>query len=147
MRRIDKLIIHCSESDFGDAALIKKWHTDPRPAGNGWTDIGYHFVVLNGFRKKRIYVQEDDGKIEAGLPVERQGAHCWGHNKTSIGVCLIGKRLFSAKQLYDALPEIIRMTGTIHNFELKGHYEYSDKKSCPNIDMDMLRKLLRKGGL
>ena len=40
--------------------------------------IGYHYVVLL------------DGTIQAGRPIERQGAHCVGHNANSIGICYIG---------------------------------------------------------
>ena len=144
MRAINKLIIHCSDSDFGDAKLIKEWHTNLPPKGNGWTDIGYHYIILNGHRKRGIYIPEDDGKIEVGRPIEIPGAHCRGHNKVSVGVCIIGRRLFSAKQLYESLPEIIRMIGTTVDIEVYGHYEFTDRKSCPNINMEVLRNLMNR---
>ncbi len=162
-RHIDKIIIHCSDSDFGDVEIIRKWHTlskmppeiaakikagtlpksEAAKYGNGWSDIGYQFVILNGCRKKGDYRPEDDGLLEKGRSWKIPGAHCRGENKTSIGVCLIGKRNFTAKQLYQALPEIIRMVGTFNTIEVYGHYEFSNKKTCPNIDMDLLRKFLR----
>ena len=60
MREIKKIIIHCSDSEFGDAALIDKWHKE-----RGWTGIGYHYVILNGCRKATMtgfqpYKKEDD---------------------------------------------------------------------------------------
>ena len=30
MRKIKKLIIHCSDSSFGDAALVRRWHIQPK---------------------------------------------------------------------------------------------------------------------
>lgn len=50
MRTIDLIIIiiHCAATkpsqDIG-ANTIRKWHTDPPPNGNGWSDIGYHYVI------------------------------------------------------------------------------------------------------
>lgn len=140
MRKIDTLVVHCSDSEFGDAETIRQWHTDPKPLGRGWGDIGYHYVILNGRRKSRgRYRKEDDGRIEVGRPLSRPGAHCRGHNKSSVGVCLIGRHHFTAKQLLEALPGIIREIGlTAHHIIVKGHYEYDSGKTCPNIDMKLL---------
>ena len=159
-RVIDELIVHCSASEFGDAETIRRWHTLPKipleiaerikrkelPAreaykyGRGWRDIGYHFVILNGKRKARgKYRKEDDGLIEAGRPLETPGAHCRGHNKRSVGVCLIGRRHFTAKQLLQALPDIIARVGKVQKIIVKGHYEYDRHKTCPNIDMELLK--------
>ena len=141
MRKIKKLIIHCSDSSFGDAAVIDSWHRE-----RGWDGIGYHYVVLNGFRKPGHYNSIEDGLVEPGRPIEKVGAHCRGHNKESIGICLIGSRLFSAKQLYGALPKLIRRIGldTVGEIEVVGHYELDGGKSCPNIDMDILKEYLKK---
>ena len=134
MRKIDTLIVHCSDSEFGDAETIDSWHK-----ARGWNGIGYHFVILNGRRKSRgKYRPEDDGLIEEGRPIEIPGAHCRGHNKTSVGVCLIGRRHFTAKQLLQALPEIIARVGEVREIVVKGHYEYDSGKTCPNINMDLL---------
>lgn len=74
MRTINQIIIHCSATPEGrddSAADINRWNKD-----HG--GIGYHYVIrLNG-------------TIERGRPVEQIGAHCKGHNATSIGVCYIG---------------------------------------------------------
>lgn len=47
MRELDRIILHCSATPEGrdiDAAIIRKWHTNPQPYGRGWSDIGYHYV-------------------------------------------------------------------------------------------------------
>lgn len=59
------------------AASIRKFHVAPKPKGNGWRDIGYHFVI----RK--------DGRVEQGRPLDRPGAHLEGANDTW-GVCITG---------------------------------------------------------
>ena len=76
MRPINKVLIHCSATPEGrdvKTKEIKKWHLS-----NGWSDIGYHYVI------------ELDGKVVEGRPVELVGAHCVGQNKFSIGVCYVG---------------------------------------------------------
>ncbi len=59
------------------AAAVRAYHMAPPPAGRGWRDIGYHFVV----RK--------DGTVEPGRPLDQLGAHTAGANDTW-GVCVAG---------------------------------------------------------
>ena len=76
MRKITKIIVHCSATPEGRAVTVEdmdKWHRE-----RGFDSIGYHFI---------IYL---DGSIHLGRPIERPGAHCIGQNITSIGVCYIG---------------------------------------------------------
>ena len=41
-----EIILHCSDSEFGNAAIITKWHALPKPNGRGWSNIGYHYVNM-----------------------------------------------------------------------------------------------------
>jgi N-acetylmuramoyl-L-alanine amidase len=82
------IVIHESASRFGDAALIRQWHKS-----KGWSDIGYHAVILNGRRGyASAYNPKLDGKIEPGRPENKTGAHCaaGGMNNKALGVCLVG---------------------------------------------------------
>ena len=66
MRKISKIIVHCSATQEGkdiSVDTIRKWHLK-----RGWRDIGYHFVISL------------DGEIEEGRPIEQSGAHTKGHN-------------------------------------------------------------------
>ncbi|OLN29263.1 peptidoglycan recognition protein family protein [Desulfosporosinus metallidurans] len=67
-----------------DAAMIREWHRT-----RGWSDIGYHFVIM------------PDGRCEDGRPLYRSGAHCnVGHrNFIGIGICLVGN--FSETEVPD----------------------------------------------
>lgn len=137
MREIKKIIVHCSDSDFGDADLIDLWHRQ-----RGFSKIGYHHILLNGCRSKDNYRKEDDGKIETGRLVEEIGAHCEGQNSDSIGICLIGKRNFSALQLYVALPHFLKSMQEAYGIvsgQVFGHYEFNADKTCPNINMQILK--------
>lgn len=129
MRAINQLFVHCSATkptqDIG-AKEIREWHVK----GNGWKDIGYHFVIRR------------NGVVEDGRPVEQVGAHVAGHNANSIGICLVGGIDVSGKpeanftpEQWKALPRLLRVLkahypkATIH-----GHNEYA-AKACPSFDV------------
>lgn len=128
MRDIDEIILHCSATPEGrahDVADIRRWHVD----GRGWSDVGYHFCILI------------DGTIEAGRPVNIQGAHVKGRNKTSIGVCYIGgcDKDMKAKDTMNhgqerAFLNLVATLRGIYGEELRvsGHNQYA-KKSCPSF--------------
>ena len=116
------LIVHCSDTpdqeDIG-ALEIHKMHL-----GFGWEGIGYHKIIRR------------DGKIENGRPEYWIGAHVYGKNTQSLGVCLIGKNSFSKKQL-DSLEKILRNWKKIYkNTVILGHKDaIPTKKTCPNFDI------------
>ncbi len=77
-RKINKIIIHCSDTHEGrdyTVTDIDTWHR-----WRGFASIGYHFVIYR------------DGSVHAGRPLEQVGAHCVGQNAHSIGICYIGGR-------------------------------------------------------
>jgi len=135
---IKKIIIHCSDSNFGDVKLIDKWHKE-----RGWSRCGYHYVITNGIIEAgKSYDPEMDGKVQQGRPLDQIGAHCKGHNEDSIGICLIGKHHFTGKQLYGSLPDLIFQLKVLGVFasNIFGHCEFS-AKTCPNIDPALIRKI------
>lgn len=121
MRRIDKLIVHCSDtSNELDITVeeIRSWHLE-----RGWKDIGYHYVIYR------------DGTIHLGRPVSEIGAHCRGHNRGSIGVCLIGKDEFTPEQ-FKSLKNLWRgLKNIFHDLRIKGHRDFTDLKTCPNFEV------------
>jgi N-acetylmuramoyl-L-alanine amidase len=150
MRPIDLIVVHCSDSRWGDVATIRKWHTDPPPAGRGWDDIGYHYVIQNGFPTSVCgYLAANDGLLEEGRPVAKVGAHVYGHNDTSIGVCLVGGRdrqnipcqeTWVTERQRAALLDLLRwLMGQYPQARLLGHHELDPGKGCPMLDMDRLR--------
>lgn len=129
----NKIILHCSDSDYGDVDVIDQWHK-----ARGWDGIGYHYVITNGHAKEsaRPYTPAHDGVIQAGRPIEKQGVHCYGQNDDSIGVVLIGRHHFTARQLYIALPDLLYRLCKEHDIPAKNIYPhslYNKKKTCPNI--------------
>jgi len=146
MRKIDRIIVHCSDSLFGDAALIDRWHKE-----RGWKSIGYHYVILNSYpdeaaqRLKRPQFWRD-GEVQSGRPLEVTGAHVKGANAGSVGICLIGREQFTAGQFASLARLIAELKGQFSGLTVVGHYEAQASadppKSCPNLDMDWIRQLV-----
>ena len=74
MRKISHVVLHTAAAR-GDqsAAIIDQWHKN-----QGWSKIGYHWVVRKG------------GWIERGRPESEVGAGVAGFNAHSIHVCVTG---------------------------------------------------------
>lgn len=145
-RRIDLVVVHCSDSPFGSAALIEAWHR-----ARGFAGLGYHWVILNGYpdadshrlRRPRFDL---DGVAQPGRPLNEPGAHARGHNAHSAGICLVGRDQFTQAQ-FETLTRLVREIRRDHpGARLVGHYELlrpgDPPKSCPNLDMDYLRGLM-----
>ena len=157
LRKWKNIIIHHSASDFGNARLIKKWHVE-----QGWADIGYHFVVLNGYLtgKDLVAGRRFDslvGAIECGRGINgdkwvqnaEEGAHALGYNRDSIGICMIhGSGQYCYHQL-DSLLHLCEDLCTMFDIppvRVSGHYEVNgDKPLCPGIDMGEFREMLEDG--
>jgi len=145
-----RIILHCSDSTWGSAAEIRKWHVE----GNGWADIGYQYVILNGQVKPDYYLACCNGSVEIGRTIDgdrnvetgESGAHAYGYNGTSLGVCLIGKEEFTSEQLGATLNLVrdLQQKFEIDTDDVIGHYEINAAKSCPNVDMVYLRGILKK---
>lgn len=143
--KIKRIVVHCTESTFGDANLIRKWHTS-----NGWRDIGYHIVILNGNRNSREFNPRDDGLIEPGrslnldsfISASERGAHAYGFNGSSIGICLVGHHEFTEKQMETLFHTLKFWKKIAPEAEIVGHYELNPRKTCPNLDMDLVRAVL-----
>lgn len=128
-----KVIVHCADTpddkEF-DSKDIRKWHVKD----NGWLDIGYHYVILR------------DGVIESGRLETEVGSHCKGNNTGSIGICFIGRNSFTVDQFRSFYRLIFHLNQSwgITSSEVYGHYEFTKKKSCPNIDMEFLRDSINR---
>lgn len=133
MRTINKIIVHCSDSEFGDVELLDDWHRR-----RGWDGIGYHHVILNGrLTYFARYRPDNDGTLQVGRPIGKIGAHCRGHNQDSIGVCLIGSHHFSQKQFFalEGLIIELQIRFGVPIDGVRGHNEFNGRKTCPNFDV------------
>ena len=129
MRKIDKIIIHCSDTFEGKHWTvddIRNWHIR-----RGWLDIGYHYV---------IYL---DGSIHAGRSEEVVGAHCVGYNSHSIGICYVGgkekgtgktKDTRTPAQKESLIRLLIELVCRYPDAEILGHRDLAPDRKCPGFD-------------
>jgi len=127
VRKIDEIILHCSDSDIlahDDISVIRTWHL-----ARGFNDVGYHYFI------------KKDGTVQKGRVWSKVGAHCKGRNTHSIGICLHGKDDFTEAQ-FDSLRELLeRISLELGGLQINGHYKYSDK-TCPNFDVEAFKQTL-----
>lgn len=128
MRKINKIIVHCSATPEGKdftAADIDRWHRQ-----RGWRCIGYHYVI------------ELDGSIHKGRDESVIGAHCSGQNANSIGVCYVGgvakdgktpKDTRTDAQKHSLLELLKELKAKYPNATIHGHREFA-AKACPSFD-------------
>lgn len=126
--KVHTAIIHCAytppEMDIG-AAEIDVWHRE-----RGFSGIGYHHVVRRS------------GATEAGRALNRQGAHCKGHNKGTWGVCLVGGKSrggecednFTSQQFMSLLSILRVYRGINSKLEIVGHNHFAPDRGCPCFD-------------
>jgi hypothetical protein len=125
-----KIILHCSGTTYGNAAIITEWHLLK------WAHIGYHYLILNGWLYNNHYDEFFDGSIETGRHPEKKGAHCYGHND-SIGICLIGESGNFTDKQKESLYTLLKHLG---NMELYQHSDFDNKKSfCAGLDLQEIK--------
>lgn len=131
MRQIKTIVVHHSASprDATSVERVRLWHMRDR----GWDDIGYHYVVTR------------DG-LRLGRPVHKVGAHCYGHNASSVGVCVLGDYtrepmdLWSWSTLVSVVCDLLDQYGlTVDDVEGHGGMKGAATE-CPGFDVDQLRE-------
>ena len=145
MKQWKNIIVHCSDSEWGNTLAIDGWHRE-----KGWAEIGYHYVILNGKPfSVNEYIDLFNGTLEPGRKIDfdlwvennETGAHALGYNSDSIGICMIGKEDFTTQQfvtlkfiiqfLQKQYPSIVNVMG---HCDTKSGKEQG--KTCPNFNVD-----------
>lgn len=129
MRKINKIIIHCTATPEGRETTVSQvtsWHK-----ARGFRTIGYHYLV---------YL---DGSVHEGRPLGEVGAHCTGQNAHSIGICYVGGLDRNSLKPKDTRTQAqkISLRKLVENLKKKfpgttvhGHREFATK-SCPCFDV------------
>lgn len=132
MRKIKRIFVHCSASPHElngrlvDAQMMREWHLK-----RGWSDIGYHIVVVK------------DGTIQQGRPLEEIGAGAKGNNKDSVHVVVTGDDCFTMAQMV-SLKAVLKMLMTkfhLNQKDVYGHYQVNPGKTCPNFTIEEMREV------
>lgn len=79
----ERIILHHADAKSCSAEDIHRWHLN-----NGWAGAGYHILVRR------------DGKVYRLRPEDKVGAHAYGSNYNSIGIC------FEGNYMEEDMPEV-----------------------------------------
>ncbi len=115
---------HGWEASKAHALRVYRLHVD----GNGWADIGYHYLI------------DWQGRVLQGRPFERMGAHSESHNAGSIGVALMGDLEHGEptpaqlKALHD-LTAWLSAEYRISPLFIQGHHEFN-ATACPGRSLE-----------
>lgn len=116
------IVVHCSDTNDNDnlkAIDIHKMHLD-----FGWNGIGYHKIILRS------------GLIENGRPEYWIGAHVKGKNDVSLGVCLIGRNIFTKNQFLSLERLLKKWKDSYPYAKILGHRDIiKTHKTCPNFNV------------
>ena len=130
-RKINLLVLHCSDTRPDQDFTIEKLMTSHRTKGYG-AYPGYH-----------LYVRRD-GTLFYCRPVAERGCHVKGYNTNSIGICYEGGHSCSPDVKYEdnrtaeqmvALDEVLRILHEIYpDARIVGHCELNPRKACPCLN-------------
>jgi len=128
---IKQLIIHCAATPNGHwftAGDIDLWHQQRgfhrSPAlaqASPYQSIGYHFVITL------------DGGVQVGRRLDETGAHAKGHNRHSVGLCLIGTDQFTLAQWQSLKQQVSALQNRFSDLAIFGHRAVNAHKSCPGF--------------
>lgn len=142
--KIDCIVVHHSQSEYGDFNTIDRWHKD-----RGFDMCGYHSIILNCYPDYDAFVRQtpdinSDGKEEEGRKPEVIGAGVRGHNQNTIHICLIGDRTFTSAQLITLRSVVEYYKGLIPTInKVVRHCDLDEKKpGCPGLSRKFLKDLL-----
>lgn len=142
-RVIKKIVIHCSSSDNkrDDVSVMRFLHTRPideRCKWNeetvncfGFDDIAYHYII------------KKNGYLHRGRDIDTKGAHCYGENHDSIGICLLGEYDFKPMQMLATARlvwSLCKAYGLDPYNHVYPHNKFNRLKTCPNFDIKSLEK-------
>jgi len=119
---IKYLVVHCADNPNDQDIGCREIHA--MHLGFGWHGVGYHRVIRR------------DGTVESGRPDCWIGAHVYGFNEQSLGVCLIGRDVFTDAQM-NSLETVLREWHTQYpQATICGHCDFDyTEKTCPNFDV------------
>jgi hypothetical protein len=131
VRPIHAIIVHhTASSTTTTMEEVLDWHVHTR----GWDDIGYHFYLQGPL-------------VRAGRPLDLVGAHDFGENVGTIGICVAGDYRSSSPdpdtwyQLVSLCADLCRQYA-LEAEDVFGHRENeptSTPTACPGFSSDKLR--------
>lgn len=148
-RKIKQIVLHCTGSDPEwpwTVEGIKKAHQN-----KGWSDIGYHYIVLKCGTKKKgrleskrgahVRCQNDDSIAIAYMGGLEEDKNCRYHKDNDEDAkCTCVEKDTRTPEQKKAICELIEDIRKRHQnccgpIILRGHRDYNKNKDCPGFDV------------
>jgi hypothetical protein len=138
----DIVIVHCSATpdllpsdanyDKFNITHIDQWHRE-----RGFSSCGYHLVITRGG-----VIQHGREMYPLAASVEK-GAHCYGQNYRSIGICYIGTKNPTEAQMkaFGAIYRTIEKPYAISFKDWMPHNRFA-AKLCPGFDISEIKRYI-----
>ena len=107
---------------------IRRWHTEPPPAGRGWKQVGYTDMVHLDGRVERLVNNNEDANVD---PWEvTNGVYVGGCDKA-------GKPKDTRTEAQrEALKRYVEdFHARFPQIRIVGHHELNPGKACPSFDV------------
>jgi len=135
LENVQNIIVHHTSRKHMTAEECHEFHQKKR----GWSGIGYNYFI------------EKSGEIIEGRG-QHMGAHAYGYNRTSIGICMTGDFDIElpTNEQWTSLLWLSGYMMKLYNLQpdqVLGHRELDGvKKTCPGrlINMDEVRQQVRE---
>lgn len=149
-KQLQYLVIHCTATPEGrevSADDIRRWHTDPQPAGRGWKQVGYTDMVhLNGTIERLVNNNEDDQvdnwEITNGVAgynsISRHIVYVGGVEKDNVNKAKDTRTDAQKKALEDYVKDFHKRFPSV---KIVGHNELA-AKACPSFDVQKWLKTI-----
>lgn len=117
---------------------VREWHTAPQPAGNGWREIGYHYLIGG------------DAGVYKGEALHFIGRHAIP-NAGKIGVCITGDNCnpdheWAPDQIVAGVKLWWHLRAIFPGIALAGHRDVTEPgyTECPGLDVCKLFALVEE---
>lgn len=133
------IILHHSGTLEGNVNSFRQYHVGVY----GWSDVGYHFIICNGRGGA-------DGEIQEGRDILKTGAHAYGRNHDSVGICLVGDFTVGKPtpaqilSLYGLIKTLMRQY-PIEPEHILAHREVNPTECPGSLDVLAIRAAIAQG--
>jgi hypothetical protein len=141
-QKVQNLVLHCLATPYGTdikGSDVIRWHTAPKPEGNGWKVPGYTDIIHMNGGVERLVQNNDDGIVD---PWEVTNGAA-GYNGISRHIAYVGgldengkaKDTRTEGQHKTLKSYVFDFLRTNPDAKVVGHYQLNPGKECPCFDV------------
>jgi N-acetylmuramoyl-L-alanine amidase len=141
-KKLQLLVIHCTATPEGrpiTAATIRRWHTAPKPQGNGWKQVGYSEMIhLDGTIETLVKYNDNDVVDSWEITNGATGINSIARHIVYVGGTDANGKAKDTRtpaQL-KALEMYVKAHTTLQpQWKIAGHYHFA-AKACPSFNVE-----------